>query len=152
MRFKISEDSIIFRFKGDRDYVHGPDIFDAIVQYVLLKKRKKIIDISNIKMTFHRIIRTNTKILSYYSKLSSEQKQPACTFTFQTAQTPTVLCLVETSEPIHDYYDYSEEEIKNGCQIDFHNQEITVHPSMRYSQIETIVAATKELHHRFRRT
>jgi hypothetical protein len=64
----MSQYHISFKFKGDRKYIQGPDIMDAVIS--LLKKDFIIEEIKNFKYASHKMLHTNATITIDHNQIN----------------------------------------------------------------------------------
>lgn len=133
-----------FCFKGNRDYVHGTDIFNRISGYIM--DNLSITDIDNIDLSIHKIIRKNITFSLYINgNADNDRGEAAAIFSFSRDRDRYKFVLVENDKNIDCRYDYSEEEILKHCDINLTRQSIGINTSTPYSDVEVIVAMNKAL-------
>lgn len=127
-----------FCFKGNRDYVHGTDIFNN-----LIKKLKTEIINSKLDLSFHGIAKTNIH-LSYKKPDNEEQLKFVLKYT-NTENDKIILYGVENGVPIKCRYEYEEEKINKASNINLENKEVILKHDTSFDFIENVVAMNKSL-------
>jgi len=123
-----------FCFKGDRNYVQGPDIVSKLLDCFSEDK------ISNIDLKFNGISSTNLNLIEGDSSgnakvnirltLNDEEK---------------VMQLVENGESINCRYEYDENKIIDKTELDINHQQIFLKNKTGFTQCENFVAMNKRL-------
>lgn len=123
-----------FYFRGDRNYLHGPSLFDYILNNYVRNKYK----LKNIDFTFHKF--TNKCCLVVYE----EGIFPLEKLIGQYRDSETQLFIYETEDTITDRVPYDERGITGKCIVV--NNEITIPREIGgYSFIDKVTAAYKLL-------
>lgn len=132
-----------FRFKGHRNYVQGPDIYNAVVAQI--EKIYTHQTLQKIKLTFHTIV---SKQCDMFLRKPEEQltrpDKTVAEFIAHINNKQLQAWLVETEQTIEDRYEYDEKHITDKCVID--GKKITIMGDSGYSPIEVVVAMNKHLH------
>ena len=131
-----------FKFKGERSYVQGPDIFNAVSKCASIASFGYIS-----RMRLDKLLATNALLLigdaiAYYSKDSfcgTGTLVCPCKGTRQFALLPLIGSIIE------EKYDYDEEEIFDLASIAESDRSCSIVSATRYSLIEEAVALTKLL-------
>ncbi len=123
-----------FCFKGNRQYVHGTDIFTKLTEHYNN-------DIYNIDMAFHGITVNN---LTFYT-IKPEADNVKVTFRCLHNEEKIKLFGVENDKNIDCRYEYLEENIVENTTVDVSVDTITLSDPTQYSFIEHIVAMNKAL-------
>ena len=131
-----------FRFKGDRDYVHGTDLYQTLTGHLFAHGMTALEDID---MTIHQISRTNLAGDLAPSLPEQPLGKVAVAFKFVHQHQPYRIALSENGEPIKERYPYSEDEIGKVCRIDAGAKSIHCGQETQYSNIEALVAMNKLL-------
>ncbi|MFA7090231.1 MAG: hypothetical protein WC149_00100 [Arcobacteraceae bacterium] len=117
--------SLEFCFKGSRNYVQGPDIFDAVIDK--LKTQFNMEELSEIKYSAHEMLHTNANMIimkdfnkDYFERINS-------VITFRKENIKYYIVVSETEDKIGCSTDYSEETVRlksilNGNIITFENE------------------------------
>lgn len=128
-----------FCFKGSRNYVQGPDIFDKVLEKLKndfeLKKLKKI------KYAAHTMLYNNAKLFvtNSFRKKDFNIINSIVTFNLKNEKFYAVVC--ETEEKISCKVDYSEEIVRNHSKIN--DKIITFENILDDSLTEIIVSMNK---------
>jgi hypothetical protein len=130
-----------FRFKGDRDYIQGTDLFDALVG------THPADTLRNIRFTIHGFVRTpHVDVYDAPSREALARVQDVkARAVYERGGAPHWLALVESSRSgAAGRYAYREERVTNLCSIDGHA--IALDGASPFTFIETIVAMNKHMH------
>jgi hypothetical protein len=135
--------SLKLAYKGDRDYLQGPDIYNAVTRIVSGENPRIVFN--KIKMAFHKIAHNQCK-LTYgnYLMLDQMPKDINVDVNFIAPSSHLVGWLVETDEPVIERVPYPEEDIVKKTSID--GKRITIEGEVQFTPIEILVAMTKQLH------
>jgi hypothetical protein len=127
-----------FQFKGSRTYVHGTDIFNAIVGHIT----KAFNNVKHISVTFHNIIRSQVDCtIIKTSDLTDNEAD--CQIRFESNGTEHIVVIKSNDIEITGSYPYPENKIVELCKIE--DKTITLEESIDYTNIEKIVAMNKAL-------
>lgn len=132
-----------FRYKGGRDYVHGTDMYNTIVEQIM-SNNPKLAD-GAFTMAIHDIVRGQCKLA--YSDSADQAPKPENSkveFSFTSCAARIIGWLVETEEAISERYEYPESEIIRKCAID--GDSVRIDKKTPYTAIEVLVAINKHLH------
>lgn len=127
------------KFKGQRDYVHGTDIFNETLEW-LCKHRDEIKDID---FSLHRLA---CKQLTVVLGAVSDGTEPIAVCAYTSGGKREKARLVETDQPVVGRYSYPEDEIVDSMEIDFATRKGILRTETSFSDIEVWVAMTKALH------
>lgn len=130
-------------FKGDREYLHGTDIFNETLS--LLSKKYAPLEVLNIDFSFHHLARTS---LDLYEIAQTGLGDPAAVCTYRVDGIKHKVYLYENSKIVEGRYSYNEEEIGRDFVIDPLTLSGVLAAPAAYTDIETWVALTKVLHQR----
>ncbi len=139
----MREHILNFCFKGDRDYVHGTDIYNTINKFI--KEKFGLFGISKIDMSIHKIIKNNLIFKTPMNKDVEREENTAVVFSFVHDSDKYKILLSENNQKIDCRYQYLEENIINNCEIDNSNKKIALVEKSGYSNIENYVAMNKAL-------
>jgi hypothetical protein len=128
------------RFKGDRNYIQGPDIFDAVLSRLSNDAGTIITDID---FSFHRLA---FRAVDLVVTEGDETLNPVAVCQYITAGTKRRVYVVETSREITERYDYPEHDIVRAMKIDAEQRICKFYGDLPYSDIEIWVSMTKALH------
>jgi hypothetical protein len=133
--------SLDFKFKGERDYIHGTDIYSEITQY--LSKAYKPADID---LSFHKVVKNNL-IGELYSitEVGSKIIDPVSVFKFTNNSNKYIIKLTEGSSIVKERYEYNEDKLVESAIFKEDEKSITLHSSPYYTNIEKVVALNKAL-------
>jgi hypothetical protein len=126
-------------YKGERDYVHGTDIFDACMKLLLPDAGI----IQNIDMSLHKIMRNQLCIVTK-NQASVQENFPAI-FSYSEGGTLNASYLKETEKGISCRYKYDEESVTEKAVMDLKMKTISLVDSDKFSLIEKIVAMNKKM-------
>jgi hypothetical protein len=123
-------------FKGERTYLHGTDMFNAVCPTI-----EKWIGaaVSDITMSFHRVIR-NQPVLELTSSASD---RTAATVRFRAGDLDQIAHLKETDAVVSCRYPYDEDSIVAAAQLRGH--EIRLERATGFTLVEEVVALNKGL-------
>ena len=125
-----------FCFKGNRNYVHGTDIFNKLIELFGNELNGKKIDLS-----FHGIAKTNLDLIA------DKPAEELIKFVFKYKDT-TESCTwygIENHKKIDCRYEYPEEKIYKLSVIDKKAQRVSLENETGFTFIENIVALNKYL-------
>jgi hypothetical protein len=130
-----------FRYKGDRNYVHGPDVFDAML--------KTVHDYFNnypneIKGSFHRFLQNDGIISIYDNNKSINYKIIFAFFSIILNEASYKIVITAAKNKVCLSYDYDEHKILENMEC--YDGEIKMILKSSYTYMEQIVAMTKKLH------
>ena len=133
------------RFKGNRDYLHGTDVYEALLGSV----RREMPDLDGrIRYAFHRIARTALLAEVGVAGKSMRPGRVVAEMVAGDRTTSLVARAYETGKPILGRYAYDEDSIRERCQID--DYRISMSGATSFKPIEVAVAMTKFLHNKLR--
>ena len=139
------EKQLEFKFKGSRNYVQGPDIFNAISQEFEAQSSCWIKQIR-----FNSLLKNHAKLL-IGSDVQNYGKEILAASGVATAVSNTdfpFALLPLNSASIHERYDYNEQEVIDNLSLNRQDKSIDLVAKTSYSLIEEAVAAVKELNKR----
>jgi hypothetical protein len=128
------EYKLTFNYKGQRDYVQGPDILEIAINEL----RKDFEDISNIRYSAHNWIRNNAKMIISKSSLDINGDS---VITFNSGSNEYIAYINDDKVPIIERNPYSEDIIVNKSIII--DKEIKFKNILDYSFSEIIVSMNK---------
>jgi hypothetical protein len=132
-----------FTFKGTRNYIQGPDIYTKILEYLNTEQFR----ISNIELSFHKIVRNNLRGKLFRAEnINSDVSNAACIFKFtNNLAEPYVIHLFETDDEVTESHPYYEEKIVDAASLNIAEKSILLASPTPYNNIEKIVALNKAL-------
>lgn len=130
-------------FKGNRDYLHGTDIFNQTLMW--LEELHAPLTISAIDFSFHRLAK---HALTAYSTQQPDLGDPVavCSYRFGVERAKTYL--YETSDDVLGRYLYAEDDITQNFQVSSELLSGVLYGDPTFSDLEIWVALTKALHQR----
>ena len=137
----LLEKKIQFRFKGRRNFVHGTDIYNC-----LLETLKDNFDSypSQIRGSFHRLLKHNGILHIYSNREEFNQELLFAGFVLLINNGEYHAGLSSADTPVISSYDYDEQDVLDGQSFDDDTVKLAFNTS--YTYIEQIVAMTKRLH------
>lgn len=127
------------RFKGSRDYLQGPDIYNETLSWVCANRGEaKEIDIA-----FHRIARHQLDLVIGDLPAGLE---PIAVCSYTVADRQERVYLIESDVPVSERYPYPEDEIVCAMTVNADARTGRLRGGSSYSDIEVWVAMTKALH------
>ena len=137
----LFEKEIVFSFKGNRDYIHGTDIFDKILDTVgvLFKEYP-----NKMKGSFHQPLESNAILRIYDDAGELHLENLNALFSFQLKNSSYHACLTEVNSQITSSYEYDEKRVLDKMIIERETARMVAKSS--YTYIEQMVAMTKKLH------
>jgi len=130
-------------YKGERDYLHGTDIYTETVRVLNGVKAEALT--GKCRLVIHNVARRQCQLL--YTLLQDTTKRPEnliAEFNFISDTVNLVAWLVETSEDISHRIPYAESQITENCILS--DRSIKLSCRTRFSAIEELVAMNKLLH------
>ena len=134
---------VTFCFKGSRDYVHGTDMFNKIIE--LNKERFNGAEFIDIDMTVRSIARTNMNMFESQSFNNNPSMPINANFSINSNGNRIDVLLVENGDAINCKYEYNEEELEHAAVVQIEEKIITLSNFSKYTLIEKIVALNKKL-------
>lgn len=131
-----------FKFKGSRNYVQGPDIFNAVSQEFQVRSGGWIK-----QLKFSSLLKTNAKLLIGSDLQHHNEKNFIATGVAATENEDDLLfaLLAIDNTSIEERYDYNEQEIIDKMVLSREEKLIEISAQTPFSLIEEAVAAVKEL-------
>jgi hypothetical protein len=137
----LHQKEIPFKFKGNRDYVHGTDIFDNVLKNVrfFLKRYP-----TKINGSFHRLLKSNGILRIYNHDEAVDRENLFSLFYILQENASFLITITSSDSAIASSYQYDEDDVLQNLVID--NGSVTMLAKSSYTYIEQIVAMTKKLH------
>jgi len=130
-------------FKGARDYLHGTDMYGAIVQAIQAGNPGTAG--RGFRMAIHGFARRQCRmVLGDPGEALPRPVHAVADFLFRGEGGDVMGELLETEGAVECRYPYDEEEIVGQCVVS--GRTITIKGKSRHSAIEVLVAMTKHLH------
>lgn len=130
-----------FKLKGERNYIHGTDIYNQTITKLMTTEG----EIEDIDFSFHRIATHQLKVLL---NTPQEGMEPVAVLTFTSHGSRNKAYLIETENKVEERYPYPEDEIVAQISFDTTRRQCTLSGESTYSDIEVWVAMIKALHSR----
>ncbi len=127
-----------FRFKGDRTYVHGTDVFNALLNSNIVRN---LAPVQSIDLVFRRTITTSLQ-LTPVTKLSGSELVRCV---FETTDGQSLCECTAGSTEVNGRYPYDESDVLRGAAISQSQREASLTLSTEYTFIEQLVALNKAL-------
>jgi hypothetical protein len=141
----MHEKRVEFKLKGQRNYVHGTDIFNSVMEYVIESHGNN--QISDIAISFHAEVRTGL-ILEFCTQSSfTRPKDASVIFGYKYHGLHNWIVLRADGHVISNRNPYDEDVISNACVVNENASAITREMEPSFSLIEVIVSMNKRLHH-----
>lgn len=129
-------------FKGDRDYLHGTDIYESAIKSLTHVGH---LSPQNIDLMFHRLVRTQLSAELCLKSQSSQASPPDAVLSFRSGGEQSQLRLTESGSPISARNVYDEKLISAASRLSIKSKSIELDNRLQYSSIEIIVALNKFL-------
>jgi hypothetical protein len=133
------EKQLTLKFKGERNYLHGTDMYNEILTWLKIEKH----EVEDIDFAFHFLAKRQLKAILFPL---TESIIPVAVCTFTSGGVRESVSLFETDHPVMERYPYKEDEIVSQKEIDLTQKKGILRGEMTYSDIEVWVAMTKSLH------
>ena len=131
-----------FGFKGNRNYVHGSDIYPAAL-CIARELWGRYPD--EVMCTFHNLLKSQGIFRLRSGVKESSSEDIYARFVFRLGESKHELVLNATNQPISVTHPYDEEEVLRFSEMSTRSIRMIVRND--YSYIEQIIAMTKRLHH-----
>lgn len=129
-------------FKGSRQYLQGPDIYNGTLQAILAEPGEAVHDIN---FSFHRL---TGDVLLLSDRLIESETKPVAVCSYARGANRRKIYVIETGVPVSERRDYDERAFAADIVVDVDAATATWTASTDLSDIETWVALTKALHQR----
>jgi len=137
----MAEHMLTLQFKGDRDYLHGTDIFNATLSWLSSERG----DLSDIDFAFHRLAVHQLKVVA---GAAPEGVEPVAFCSCTIDDVRERFHLVETAQQVMGRYPYPEDEIVSAMEVNLATRRGVLRGATGHSSIETWVAMAKALHYK----
>ncbi|WP_143432927.1 hypothetical protein [Herbaspirillum camelliae] len=128
-------------FKGERDYIQGPDIFDAVIQ--ALCAGAETTRVAQIDVAFHRLARHAVELIND-DQGSAMDPVAICQYSIDGVRRQAFV--VETGTEIVERHPYPEEDIIERMSIDTDQRTCALDIDLPFTDMELWVSMTKALH------
>ena len=133
-------------FKGNRNYLQGADLYNAIVKYASKTTAEKLY--APFRMVIHRFAHKQCDmILGNPGEILTKPGHLFAEFIFSSDEGNVAGWMVETERVIDCRNPYDEKEIERLCVIDVDKKATVIQGDSGYSPIELAVSMTKQLHY-----
>ncbi len=137
----MEEQMLKFRYKGKREYVHGPCMYKEISELIAPRINQSP---GVFKMAMHALIRHQCRIIfGEVGEPLPSVAHPSAEFSFSGREKGLLGWLVETDEPVVDRYPYPEDDIVKVSHVE--DKIIKIHQEVPFHPIEVLVAINKHL-------
>jgi len=140
----MKSQSIVFKYKGERDYIQGADVINAIQQIYTQRSLTKF------NCSFHGFMQgpcVNMFISNSKAPIDDSDKYNViCDFNVGDKKIYIYMQDANNCQEPRVSYKYDESEIIKLCEIE--GDQIKLNKKSSYTFIESIVAMTKHLHHK----
>jgi hypothetical protein len=132
-----------FKFKGDRKYIQGPDIYNRVLEHLYIKNYA----VKNIDLSFHKIAGHHLQgKLFTANDAPSNASDAVSIFKFMDNENETyIIYLFETNDAVTEQAEYYEGKIVDPSTINISDKSISLSSATSYTNIEKIVALNKAL-------
>jgi hypothetical protein len=137
---QLTQYPMALHFKGDRDYIQGPDIFDSV--YALLQLDGNV-EIRDFDIAFHRLAR-HALVLAFEDECKNLEPVAVCSYSVNGVRKRAYV--VETLKLIDSRKTYSESRITDKLKIDVVRKSCILLENLQFTDIEIWVSMTKALH------
>jgi hypothetical protein len=132
-----------FKFKGDRNYIHGTDMYNHTMEQLL--KTHKLNTSNRVRLSIHSIASKQCQlILGEPGESFSKPSNLIADLVVETPEENIAAMVVEADQPVTERYPYDEAKIESLCKII--DQQIEIKENSGYTPIEVAVAMNKQLH------
>jgi len=132
-----------FKFKGDRNYIHGTDMYNHTLKQLV--KAHEFNTSNRVRFSIHSIASRQCQlILGEPGESFSKPNNLIADLVIETPEGPIAAMVVETDQPVTERYPYDEAKIESLCEIT--DQQIEIKGNSGYTPIEVAVAMNKQLH------
>lgn len=134
-----------FRYKGDRQYIHGTDMFNQCLR--VLKEQTQG-EIGNLEFAIHKMTDSNLSMMLYQNQQALEVDcRDIAILKFSSCGLLWQANLINADTKPADRYSYDEASIVELCEIDEAARYIFLNGGETpYSEMETLVSMNKALH------
>ncbi len=135
------DELLSLRFKGDRDYLHGTDMYDAVTSAATRDGK----EVGRHRFAIHAFARRQCRLLMSSPDIPLDRPQGvAADFTLDTSLGKVTGYLCETERPVDGRYAFDETRIVSRPGTDGSSAQIVSHDAC--TPIEALVILTKQLH------
>jgi len=128
------------KFKGDRKYLHGTDIYNNTLQWLITQRQ----DIHDIDFAFHRLA---VRQLRLTLEILPKGVDPIAVCSFTSIEKRERIYIYEYDQVVEDSYRFQEDEIVSLTKFDLISRSAILSSISIFSDIEVWVSMTKALHY-----
>jgi len=128
------------KFKGDRKYLHGTDIYNNTLQWLITQRQ----DIHDIDFAFHRLA---VRQLRLTLEILPKGVDPIAVCSFTSIEKRERIYIYEYDQVVEDSYRFQEDEIVSLTKFDLISRSAIFSSISIFSDIEVWVSMTKALHY-----
>ena len=139
----MERNKIEFCFKGQRDYIQGPDIYNKVNQFIIDGLNMK--DIIRIDLIIHRLISNNLTVEMAKETDSIKKENTSAIFSFVHGDNKYTLQLFESDSKIECRFEFPEEEMVKKFSVDVKEKKIYLNTNIDFTELEIITAMNKQL-------
>lgn len=142
----LSNRHIAFKFKGERDYVHGTDIYTSIANTLVNTSTQPLpASFTQFRLAIRKPGRHACRLdISPVGGADGKPDNAVVEFRFCCGEKMYQGWLSESDSPVAERYSYCEKKAIAGCTVS--GETVSLRNCAEYSTIENLVAATKYLH------
>lgn len=141
----MNNDILRFCFRGNRSYVHGPDICSSLSDYISNKIGSD--QIKAVDIVCHKLVSKNLQIEIFRNRDIVDKERAVTTVSFLKNHDKYILLCKESSLDVNCRTDYPEEIIVNQCSLVLSEKKIILTDRLEFNVFQIVVAMTKALHH-----
>lgn len=135
--------ALTFCFKGERDYLHGTDVYEAVAD---LARQHVGENLQRLRLGIHRFLRRQPDLCWSAEAATTRPPEAIADFSAVGVGKSASGWLVESERPVQCRRPYDEEPVRESCA--FTDASVSLRESAGLSPIETLVSMTKHLHNR----
>ncbi len=135
-------DNFSFCYKGDRDYVHGSDIYNSVTKYL---EEKYSTGIGRSDLSIHRLSIHNMVGQVLENSGQAVPTESSVVFQFEVSGRVLALFMLETDAVVQCRYEYDEDSVTQLSRVEHDHHSISVRNQTPYTPIEIIIALNKKL-------
>jgi hypothetical protein len=142
----MTSKTLLFDFKGQRNYVHGTDMLNQT--FAAVCEVLHVSSISDMRFTIMRMTSHNLVAETGSDEVAHDPNQLVATLGFSALGRRWMTAIKEDSSTPETRRAYNEEFVTEVCRFEFDSAAIIQFEKSPFTVIETIVAMTKALHTR----
>jgi hypothetical protein len=134
---------LVFQFKGERDYVHGTDMYNQM--NVSLVRDFGMRDVHNLNFSIHRTTRSNLILSLVQGDEEQAEPMPVARMLFQNESRAWRLIATEDKSIVTSRQSYDEMPVQRAAIFNRDRSTLRVEERLGYSDIELWVSQNKRL-------